>query len=217
MGIGRRQFIKIMSVALAGSMIDPLRAVATFEDVYVNKKLGILFHKPQGWGFVSLKDFGKIKSEQILGNGWEEFKEEFWETFDEPICIITKYWQDDKSYKGVFSPTVTLHITPREELYDLPLETLSALSEQRVTEVLTDFHVLKKYDSETLCGCNALAYDSEYLFENVDTKRPIRVQLKVLRIEHIDFLYEFNFHQSKEKGEFASREFNAFMKSIKLL
>ena len=47
MGIGRRQFIELSSLALAGLTVDPLNAVAINDTVYVNKKLGILFHKPK--------------------------------------------------------------------------------------------------------------------------------------------------------------------------
>lgn len=54
MGIGRRQFIKLSSLALAGLTVDPLNAVATHNNVYVNKKLGILFHKPNNWGFIAV-------------------------------------------------------------------------------------------------------------------------------------------------------------------
>ena len=91
MGIGRRQFIKLASLALAGLSVDPLSAVAINDDVYVNKKLGILFHKPKNWGFVSIKDFGRIKSEQVIGEWLEDSQEEIWEELGDPICIATKY------------------------------------------------------------------------------------------------------------------------------
>ena len=47
MGIGRREFLRLTSIALVGLATDPLKAVAVNDNVYVNKKLGILFHKPQ--------------------------------------------------------------------------------------------------------------------------------------------------------------------------
>ena len=75
MGIGRREFLKLTSIALAGLAVNPLQAVVTNDNVYVNRKLGILFEKPDLWNFVGVKDFGKLKHEQILGNDWEEDKE----------------------------------------------------------------------------------------------------------------------------------------------
>jgi hypothetical protein len=52
MGVGRREFLKIVGLAFTGTMIDPSLAVVTNKDVYVNKKLGILFYKPSDWEFV---------------------------------------------------------------------------------------------------------------------------------------------------------------------
>src|SRR5687768_16055905 len=119
MGIGRREFINLVSLALGGFAIDPLQAVVTTNNAYINKKLGILFHKPASWGFVNVKDFGRLKDEQILGNGWDELKAEVWEDLGEPICIVTKYYQNRPEHKGMFSPTITLNITPKSELEDL--------------------------------------------------------------------------------------------------
>ncbi len=79
MGIGRREFFTLTSLAVAELAVNPLQAVITTDTVYINKKLGILFHKPASWGFVNVKDFGKLKDGQILGNGWDEMKNEVWE------------------------------------------------------------------------------------------------------------------------------------------
>lgn len=102
MGIGRREFMRLTSIALAGLAIDPLKAVAINDNIYVNRKLGILFEKPSGWGFVSVKDFGQIKSEQIIGQALNQTAEEIWEDLGDPVCIATKYHQDKPEYKGVF-------------------------------------------------------------------------------------------------------------------
>ena len=99
MGIGRREFLRLTNIALAGLVIDPLKAVAINDNVYVNKKLGILFHKPQDWGFIAIKDFGKIKNEQKIGEGLDKTAEEIWEELGDPICIATKYYQDKPEYK----------------------------------------------------------------------------------------------------------------------
>jgi len=122
MGIGRREFLRLTSLALVGLTIDPLKAVAINDNAYVNKKLGILFYKPQNWGFISVKDFGKLKSEQIIGGGLGLTTEEIWNELGNPICIVTKYCQDKPEYKRVFSPTITLNITPKKELEDLGIE-----------------------------------------------------------------------------------------------
>ena len=63
MGIGRREFLKLSSLATLGFIINPFEGVVAADNVYINKKLGVLFHKPDGWGFVRIKDFGKLKDQ----------------------------------------------------------------------------------------------------------------------------------------------------------
>ena len=108
MGVGRREFLRLTSIALAGLAFDPLKAVTINDNVYVNKKLGIMFQKPQDWGFIAIKDFGKIKSEQIIGEGINQPTDEIWEELGDPICIATKYHQDKPEYKGISLPQLHL-------------------------------------------------------------------------------------------------------------
>lgn len=220
MGIGRRQFIKLSSLALAGMTIDPLNAVAINDNVYVNKKLGILFNKPENWGFIAVKDFGKIKSEQIIGEWLEDSTEEIWKELGDPICIATKYYEDKPEYKGVFSPTITLNITPKEELEDIGHETfeeLMEMSEFGTSMILKDFKVIKKYEPYFISNCKFYEYDAEYLFEHIEISEPLKVELKVLKAEHNGFYYDFNCHQSKTQNQLANIEFEEFKKSIKLI
>ena len=220
MGIGRRNFLKISSLALAGLAVDPLQAVVTNNNVYVNKKLGILFYKPDNWGFYSLKDFGKLKDKQILGNGMDDYKDEVWEDLGAPICIVTKYYQDKPENKGLFSPTITLNITPKSAFDEDDFESfeeLMELSAYGAARVLRDFRIVKRHEPYTISGCKFYEHDAEYLFEHVDMEKPVTVELKVIKAEHGNFYYDFNCHQSKEANQLANKEFEAFKKSIKLI
>jgi len=220
MGIGRKQFMKLSSLALVGLTVDPLNAVAINENVYVNKKLGILFHKPKNWGFIAVKDFGRIKSEQIIGEELEDSQEEIWEELGEPICIATKYYEDKPEFKGIFSPTITLNITPKEELENLGRETFEEsmeMSEFGASMILKDFKVIKKYEPYFVSNCKFYEYDAEYLFEHIEINEPLKVELKVLKTQHNGFYYDFNCHQSKAQNQLAKIEFEEFKKSIKLI
>jgi len=220
MGIGRGEFLRLMGLALTGFALDPLQSVITNEDIYINKKLGILFYKPKGWGFIQVKDFGRLKNEQTLGNGWDEMKEEIWEDLGDPVCLATKYYEDSPESKGIFSPTITLHVTPKHELEVAgaeSFEALTTLSEMAAAAILEDFKVIKRYPVYQVCGCNFFEYDAEYLFSHIDIKEPLKVELKVLKAEHNGFYYDFNCHQSSAQKQVAHREFEAFKKSIKLL
>jgi hypothetical protein len=220
MGIGRREFLRLTGVALAGLAIDPLKAVAINDNIYVNKKLGILFEKPSDWGFVAVKDFGRIKNEQVIGLGLDETSEEIWEELGDPICITTKYFQDKPEYKGVFSPTITLNITPKQELEYLGHETfeeLMEMSEYGVSHLLKDFKVIKRYDPILISNCKFYEYDAEYLFEHIGIDEPLKVELKVLKAEHNGFYYDFNCHQSKTQSQIADEEFEKFKWTIRLI
>ncbi|GEM_PF-707940 len=220
MGIGRREFLKLSGIALAGLNTNSIQAVVTNEDVYVNKKLGIMFYKPNNWGFVSVKDFGELKDKQILANRSEEIKNEIWNDLGEPICIITKYYKESPENKGVFSPTITLNITPKKELESLgydSFEELIALSELGTSLILKDFTVVKSYAPYQISGTTFYEYDAYYMFEHYEISEPLKVELKVLKAEHNDFYYDFNFHQSFAQNQIATSEFEEFKKTIKLI
>lgn len=220
MGIGRREFLRLTSLALSGIVVNPLQAVVTTEHVYINKKLGILFHKPHSWKFVNVKDFGDLKDAQILGNGYEEIKDEFWEKLGYPVCLVTKYYPETDENKGLFSPTISVDITPKSALDHSNIESIQdviAMSNYAASLYLRDFVVVKEYSSYLICGCKFYEYDAEYLFEHVDLDKPVKVELKAIKAEHNGFYYDFNCHQSKEKNEIAHEEFERFKKSIKLI
>ena len=220
MGIGRGEFLRLTALALAGLAVDPLQAVVTTDEVYVNKKLGILFHKPSLWTYVSVKDFGKLKDAQILGNGWDEYKDEVWQELGEPICVITKYSQSKPQFKGIFSPTITLNITPKKELENFGVDTfeeLIGMSAYGVSQLLKDFTIIKSYEPYLISGCKFYEFDAEYTFEHVEMENPVKVELKVLKAEHNDFYYDFNCHQSSAQNQTAYREFEELKKSIQLI
>lgn len=220
MGIGRREFVRLTSLALVGLTIDPLKAVAINDNAYVNRKLGILFYKPHDWGFIAVKDFGKLKSGQIIGKGLEETSDEIWNELGDPICVVTKYYEDKPEQKGIFSPTITLHITPTSELEDLGYETfeeLIGMSHYGTSQILKDFRVTKSYEPYNISDCKFYEFDAEYMFEHVDIEEPLKVELKVLKAEHNGFYYDFNCHQSIAQNQTADKEFDDFKKTIKLI
>lgn len=220
MGIGRRAFLKLTGVALAGLTIDPLKAVAINEDAYVNRKLGILFYKPRGWGFVSVTDFGDIADKQIFGEGLGLSKQEIIDQIGTPICMATKYFKETPENKGIFSPTITLNITPEDELEDLasmPFEDIMEFSDYGTALLLNDFKVTRRYDPQYISNCKFFECDGEYLFEHIEIDKPLRVEIKVLRTRHNGLFYDFNCHQLKEQNQVADREFEYFKSTIKLI
>ncbi|MBE7172213.1 MAG: hypothetical protein INR73_16620 [Williamsia sp.] len=220
MGIGRREFVRLTSLGLTGLAIDPLQAVVIHDHVYINRKLGILFHKPADWVFIATKDFGKLGSEQIIGEGLEQSPEEIREELGYPICVATKYDQDNPLYKGIFSPTITLNVTPKEELAYLGVESfeeLIGMSEYGTSQLLKGFKVVRRYEPYLISNCTFYEFDAEYIFEHIEMERPVKVELKVFKAANKGFYYDFNCHQSKEQNQHADKEFEEFKTTIKLI
>lgn len=207
-------------MAFAGLATDPLQAVVVHENLYVNKRLGVLFYIPEGWGFIAVKDFGKFKDKQILATQRKGHRKKAWQDVEEPIVLATKYYEDKPEYTGVFSPTIMLFATAKEELEYLEadsFEELIGMSAFGASNHLKKFKITKRYEPVFISNTWFHAYDAEYLFEHVDINGPLKVELKLLAAEHNGYYYIFNLHQSKAQNQLADREFEDFTKTIKLI
>lgn len=218
MGLGRREFIRLAGLALAGLVVDPLKAVAVNKNYYVNKKFGIILEKPDNWEFLAVKDFGKLFDEQILSNDYF-VKEEILEDLGEPAFLITKYWQDTPETKGKFSPTISAYINHKSELGYEPksFEEVIELSGYGTGMILKDFERKELVGPISISGCKAYISKATYLFEHIDLKNPVKTNLKVVMIEHNDHYYYLNMHDSEQVNENAQKEFEECIKTIKLI
>jgi len=220
MGLGRREFVRLMSIAVAGLAIDPLQAVATHENLYVNKKLGVLFYIPKGWGFIAVKAYGRLKKGQILANERKRNREKAWQDVEEPVFLATKYYEDKPEYIGVFSPTIMLFATPKEEVDYLEVDSFEELVDMSALGAayhLKKLKVTKRHEPFFISNTRFFEYDAEYLFEHEEIKGPLKVELKLLAAEHNGYHYFFNLHQSKAQNQVADQEFEDFKKTIKLI
>lgn len=219
LGVGRREFLRLAGLALAGLVVDPRKAVAVNNNYYVNKKFGIMLEKPESWGFVAVKDYGRLLDEQILSDGFGVSKDDVRDILGEPAFIITKYWQDMPDYKGKFSPTISAFINHKSELdfeYD-SFEELIDLSGIGTSAILRDFEEIGVEGPLRISGCRSYIRKATYSFEHVDLVAAIKTNLKVVIIEHNDFYYYINMHDSNEVYENAQKEFDRTIKSIRLV
>ncbi|MBX2900157.1 MAG: hypothetical protein KF775_10925, partial [Cyclobacteriaceae bacterium] len=218
MGLGRREFLRLSGLALAGLAIDPLKAVAVNKNYYVNKKFGIILEKPDSWGFIAIKDFGKLFDEQILPDDYFN-KDEIHEDLGDPAFVITKYWQDTPELKEKFSPTISAYINHKSELGFEPksFEDVIELSGRGTGMILKDFERKEIEGPLLISGCNTYISKATYLFEHVELKNPVRTNLKVVMIEHNEHYYFINMHDSDQVNENTQKEFDECIKSIKLI
>lgn len=219
MGVGRRQFLNLMSIALAGVVLDPTKVFQVNGDHYVNRKLGILFEKPHGWGYVAHADFGELKEKQIFYN--EEFiEDDVWEALESSACIVTKYHQDDPDTKGIFSPTIQIDVHHKSEFDDLEYDSFEEFIElagQGTATFLRDFTILDQRKVYEQDGNTFYEYYATYTFEHVELEKPLQVDLNLLAIEHNNFYYFLNFHDCPEQYQVAKEEFEQFKKGIRLI
>ena len=220
MGVGRREFMKLMSVAMAGLAISPKTAVAINDDYYINRKLGIIFEKPKGWGYVAVADFSDLKEKQLISNIPKEEHEEFWETIGGPACMITKHFENKPDNYGVFSPTIQFFVNHKSEFSDLEYETFEEfinLSSDGMKNILKDFKIIHQKQPYSIDGCLFYEYFGSYTFEHVELSEPLKVNLNVVIIEHNNFYYYINLHDCPDQNQIATEEFRLFKKSLRMI
>lgn len=205
---------------MAGLAISPKTAVAINEDYYINKRLGVIFQKPKGWGYVALADFSDLKDKQIISNVDDDEQDELWESIGGPACMITKYFEDKPEYKGVFSPTIQFFVNHKSEVEDIKYDTFEELIEQSrmgMTYILKDFEVIREETPYTVEGCLFYEYYATYTFEHIELSAPVTVHLNVIIVEHNNYYYYINFHDCPEQNQTATEEFRAFKQSLRMI
>ena len=220
MGLGRREFVRLMSVAMAGIVVDPLAVVSVNDNFYINRKLGLMFEKPQDWGFIHIQDFGELKEKQILSNIEPEEKDEFWEVIGGPACMFTKYHEETPENKGLFSPTVQFFVNHKSEFDDMQYDSFEEfieLSKGSVSEILKNFKIVEKKRPYERDGCKFYEYFATYDFEHVELNGTLEVNLNVLIAEHNNYYYFINLHDSQAQKQIATNEFRDFKQSLKLI
>lgn len=66
MGIGRRDFLKVFGATIAAYAAGPLEPVVLGGEYYINRSLGLAFRRPPGWSYISIKEFPKLKHDQVI-------------------------------------------------------------------------------------------------------------------------------------------------------
>nr|WP_299486133.1 hypothetical protein [uncultured Allomuricauda sp.] len=213
MGIGRRNFLQLSTTALAGFAVNPLQAVVTNKDFYLNQKLGLAFYKPNGWQFLSIQDMGEIKSQIKLADEWKGLEDIVWEYSGEPICVMTKYDQNNPVNLGVYSPSITVWAEPKSAYMEDEIFTLDEFAEswtmQRLGYVLEPT-VVERSDTYKISGMDACHYLCEFTLENNDLPEPLKAEVQMMYVEHDQFFYCFDFTDSIEANEQVPERFKEF-------
>ena len=224
MGIGRRKFFEYISAALVGLTIHPLKAIAINSDNYVNKKFGILLTKPSNWDFVSIKNFGKLKKDQLLSDEFEPNKGEVWEELGDPILVIAKYGLDKPEHNDKFSPAITVFISNKNDILEFckdedieaDFEEIVRMVDDGSERIFKDYTTLRESTPYNLSETKGFDSEWTWTFESIEHKKSFRCKTWTIIVEKGDFIYSFNMIDSEEAGEVEEKNFKEFVKTIRI-
>ena len=225
MGIGRRNFLKYLSIAMVGFKINPLQAIAINSDYYINKQFGFLLTKPKGWDFVSVKDFGKLKTDQTLAEEFEANKDEVWEELGDPVLVIAKYGLDKPEYNDKFSSAITVFINHKNDIIELyededingDFEKIVGMIAFGSERLFKDYKTTKNITPYVLSDCSGFESVWTCTFESSEHQKSWHCQTWTIIIEKGDYIYSFNMIDSEQAGEIEEKIFKEFVSAIKII
>lgn len=225
MGLGRREFLEYVSLAMAGLTIDPLQAVAINSDNYVNKKFGFLLTKPKGWDFVSITDFGKLKSDQLLSEEFEPNKDEVWNELGDPVLVVAKYGLEIPEHRHKFSPAITIFINHKSDIVELyeddyiqgDFEKIVGMIAYGSQRLFKDYKTVRNNTPYILSECNGFDSEWTWTFESIELRKSYICKTWTIIIEKGDYIYSFNMIDSQQAGEVEELTFRNFVETIKII
>ena len=214
MGIGRREFLKFTSLALAGALIDPGQLIFANGDYYVNKELGLGFRKPKVWEFEALSGFPYLDRRQILSNLDEDESQALIEDhMDTLVAAMTKY----SDAIGKFGPCITIYRNFVD--YKIHKSDMVGMAEEWMQDMslaLRDYEYIDLPKNIMVSNCKAMRLKGRYIFEQIRIK-PTLIEDEIIGIEHQDSFYTIHLYDSPHTGEVAHKEFDIFKRSLHLI
>lgn len=212
MGIGRREFIKLFSGAIASLVTNPQSAVAVVEELYVNRKLGIGFRCPAGWAFADVKEMGEIKAGQILDIDDSELASLILDMSELPIVTITQESLSGDANR--FTPGATVFVDVDEEIAGEPILEAATEDIKACHYMLRELVVVHQPTYLSISGCDAAEYTASFLFEHVNMV-PTPVRMRTLLIRQPPKLYTFRLYDSPVTNLIVN--YDQFVQSVALL
>ncbi|MEM7353902.1 MAG: hypothetical protein AAF657_24085 [Acidobacteriota bacterium] len=205
-GIGRRHFLKLFGATIAAAATDPLQATVVDEDLYINRALGVAFAKPRDWHYVSLQQFAKLKSEQILKD--ENLRDEL-KGLQDPLAVMSMI--DPKESQEV-GPSIAVYVEPFEyeegETLSLSLPDVERLYQKYLKRYRSIGEALEK----SVSGCESVEFFAEFLYERPVTQ--VMARNRCLISVREPQLFTFNMFDYPELQRDAQPEYDAFAQSI---
>jgi len=188
-------------------------------DRYHNKLFGISFEIPRDWYILTYNDFDNAFNQQALVGEFEHFKNELYQCISQPSLLISKYSPASEEHNGIISPVVNFSIIAKEpEFRGLTLTEYADLLESENPlgyNMLKNFRITNKGRLFKKDGFEVILYETEYLFEHIETDTAVMVEMYVWNIDFGDFFLDFSMTECKGRGQFAKQDFQNIIESIR--
>lgn len=208
MGIGRRAFLNLFGTSIAMAAANPLQAVVLSDDLYINRALGLAFRRPSNWHFLSVRDFGELRGEQMLK---ESQISEVLREAPGPLVTITR----DPHEKNRLTPAVTVYAEPFEaEEGDHP-ETLVPELAETLQSVLQEYRIMGRARAFSISACESAEFFATFLYEQPGLVAQARNRCVVTMRDNQ--LYTFNMFDYPDNGMEEQEAFTRLLDSIRYL
>ena len=214
MNLGRRQFLKFVASAIAGSQVDSLSGIYKSPTLFVDEKLGFAFKIPQGWYLEAFRDdFNELLGGQKLAEPYSDDKEILEDLGQGLMATLSKYPLEEVHVQR-FSPSITFFkdtddcLNEYEDLLNLSSDAISGFS-----EVLTDYECTQLPEYLDRSDCIMVRSKSKFLFEHDDLE-PSLIDDETFVIHYQKCIYTIHLYDSPYIGDTSQSEFELFKKSL---
>lgn len=214
MKLGRRDFIKFITAAIAGTHGVSSSEIFQSSRFYADKKLGFAFEIPSGWYLESFReDFYELLGGQRLATPYLDDREIKLEVSQGLLATLSKYPIQGDSIKR-FSPSVTFFKSDDsclEECKDL-LE-FSSKAIMGFKCLLTNYECIEEPQFITRSDCVMVRSKSKFLFEHHEIE-PVLIDAETFVVHHQRSIYTIHLYDSPYSGDTAQSEFRLFTESL---
>ena len=214
MGVSRRSFLTLFSLAASGLVLDPLIPVVANNNIYVNKKLGVAFRSPEEWNFYDVKKMEKMYDDQIFKPDSPFINEFIEELKGQPLVSLGMYPLEEADEEQFFSPSIVLRLEPREEGGEL--ENILTESDNYLSNIVKSYESKGNGPIIDVCGYRAIQGNYSYIFE-AERMKPTPIAGRSCIIEVGEHYYSFNMYNYDPVDSDIERLFDRFVSSIMIL
>jgi hypothetical protein len=232
MGIGRREFLLQFGAVIASLAATSGAAAAAVDDLYINRRHGIAFRKPQGWEFHDLRDIGRTKAGMLLDldgfdpDAWAEMlsAQKKFEAFVVAADMrCARLAPGATSEDATIAPGVSVSYEGTWEedgpAPDAPssLTSFVARDLHLFRQGYGEFRFLKPPASPTVSGCEAVEYTARYLYAHRYIQRPIPMRERVLYVHQVPAIYSIRMFDYPEITPPLEHQFDEVIASLRVL